>query len=255
MKIKSIWLRRIHKWVGLVIGLQFLAWAISGTAMALLDMEEVAGGAKAETRPQPLPAESSAWPRVQQALGGEPVTKLAIRDLPNGTVYQATTARGVRLFGATDGSPVTIDRPAAIAVARAAHPQGAPVRSARPLGELTLAVREHQLPIWRVDFNDSKNSSYYVSGSTGELLERRNDTWRWWDFFWMLHNMDYANRTSFNHPLIITVGFAMGWLAVTGFWLLFRTMWRHDFAWMRQRGRTVAVRSGNANRKDASEPG
>ena len=44
MTIKSIWLRRIHKWVGLVIGLQFLIWAISGTAMALLDMEEVAGG-------------------------------------------------------------------------------------------------------------------------------------------------------------------------------------------------------------------
>ena len=50
----------------------------------------------------------------------------------------------------------------------------------------------------------------------------------------MLHNMDYANRTSFNHPLIITVGFALSWLAVTGFWLLFRTMWRHDFAYLRK---------------------
>ena len=78
------------------------------------------------------------------------------------------------------------------------------------------------------------NSSYYVSGTTGEVLERRNDTWRWWDFFWMLHNMDYSERTSFNHPLIITVGFAMAWLAVTGFWLLFRTMWRHDFVKIRR---------------------
>ncbi len=47
-------------------------------------------------------------------------------------------------------------------------------------------------------------------------------------------NMDYANRTSFNHPLIIMVGFAMTWLAVTGFWLLFRTMWRHDFRLLRR---------------------
>ena len=44
MTIKSIWLRRIHKWVGLAIGLQFVLWTISGTAMALLDMETVAGG-------------------------------------------------------------------------------------------------------------------------------------------------------------------------------------------------------------------
>jgi hypothetical protein len=61
------------------------------------------------------------------------------------------------------------------------------------------------------------------------LLERRNDTWRLRDFFWMLHNMDYVNRTSFNHPLIIVVGFAAVWLAITGLWLLFRTGWRSDF--------------------------
>lgn len=55
------------------------------------------------------------------------------------------------------------------------------------------------------------------------------------DRVWMLHNMDYANRTSFNRPLIITVGFTMAWLAVTGFWLLFRTMRRHDFAFLRRK--------------------
>lgn len=235
MRIKSIWLRRIHKWVGLVIGLQFLMWAISGTAMALLDMAEVEGGAKAESRPWPMAAGPSAWPRVQQALGGQAVTKLTVRVLSQATVYEATTPAGVRLFSAINGTPFAIDAAAAIVIARAAHPQGAVVRSATPLKALTLAVREHQLPIWQIDFNDARNSSYYVSGSTGELLERRNDTWRWWDFFWMLHNMDYANRASFNHPLIIAVGFAMGWLAVTGFWLLFRTMWRHDVSTIRRK--------------------
>ncbi len=76
---------------------------------------------------------------------------------------------------------------------------------------------------------DDKNSSFYVSGSTGELLEQRNDTWRLWDFFWMLHNMDYVNRTSFNHPMIVILGFAAVWLAITGLWLLFRTRSRSDF--------------------------
>ena len=50
------------------------------------------------------------------------------------------------------------------------HPEGSTPLRARPLSELTLAVREHELPIWRVDFADQKNSSYYVSGSTGELV-------------------------------------------------------------------------------------
>lgn len=235
MTIKSIWLRRIHKWVGLVIGLQFLVWAISGTAMALLDMDEVAGGAMAEKAVSPLPNTGEAWPRVQRALAGQPISALAIRNLPQGQAFEATTPGGVRLFDAANGSVISIDRGTAMSIARAAHPEGAAPTQVAPLDELTLAVREHELPIWQVDFADAKQSSYYVSGTTGAVLERRNDSWRWWDFFWMLHNMDYANRTSFNHPLIIMVGFAMTWLAVTGFWLLFRTMWRHDFVGWKRR--------------------
>ena len=75
------------------------------------------------------------------------------------------------------------------------------------LSEPTLAIREHEDPAWRVDFADESNSSFYISQATGRLLERRNDTWRIWDVFWMLHNMDYANRTSFNHPLVVTAAF------------------------------------------------
>jgi len=230
MIVKSIWLRTIHKWVGLVIGLQFLIWAISGTAMALLPMDEVAGGEAADQNPPAIPAGSKAWLRVQKELGKEPIATLSLRAMPQAQAFLVTTSRGVRLFDANDGQPILIDGKIAKTIASAGHPTSAAVTRVAALEELTLAVREHELPIWQVDFADEKNSSYYVSGTTGEILERRNDSWRWWDFFWMLHNMDYAKRTSFNHPLIIMIGFAMSWLAVTGFWLLFRTMWRHDFA-------------------------
>lgn len=229
MTVKSIWLRRIHKWIGLIIGLQFLIWAISGTAMALLDMEQVAGGDMGKAATMPLPVGGAAWPRIQRALAGTPVSDISLQPLPRGQALSVTTAQGVRLFSAADGEPIAIDRDTAASIARAAHPSSAGVSAVRSLRGLNLAVREHALPIWQVNFRDQANSSYYVSGTTGQLLERRNDTWRLWDFFWMLHNMDYAERTSFNHPLIIAVGISMAWLAVTGFWLLFRTMWRHDF--------------------------
>ena len=238
MTVKSIWLRRIHKWVGLIIGLQFLVWAISGAAMALISMDEVSGGAKAEPAAAVALPLASDWPNIQRQLAGEPVTALSLRLLPGRHALLVTSPSRQRLFDAASGEPVVVDRNLASAIAGAGHPERARPTRVTSLNELTLAVREHELPIWRVDFADDKASSYYVSGTTGELLERRNDSWRWWDFFWMLHNMDYAERTSFNHPLIIMVGFAMAWLAVTGFWLLFRTMWRHDFAWLRQTRRS-----------------
>lgn len=233
MIVKSIWLRNIHKWVGLVIGLQFLIWAISGAAMALISMDEVAGGEKADqAEPAPLPT-ASGWSTIQRQLAGKSIEAAGLRTMPDSQAIQVTTKGGVKLFDAANGLPIVIDRAKAAAVARATHPDGLEPTRVTELTDLTLAVREHELPIWRADFADAKHSSYYVSGMTGAVLERRNDSWRLWDFFWMLHNMDYAKRTSFNHPLIIMVGLAMAWLAVTGFWLLFRTMWRHDFVKLR----------------------
>jgi hypothetical protein len=227
--IKAPLLRRIHKWIGLVLGLQFVIWTVSGAMMAVLDMDEVSGGeAKPAATAAPVPASSTAWPLVRQSLAGEPVTGVALRPLLDRNVLEVATPAGVRLFDAADGRQIVVDAALAMKVAEGSYARDGKVRAVAPLAELELAVRTHELPIWRVDFADAENSSFYVSAATGKLLERRNDTWRAWDFFWMLHNMDYVNRTSFNHPLIVVVAFGIIWLAITGFWLLFRTKWRPD---------------------------
>ena len=235
MTIKSIWLRKIHKWVGLAIGLQFVIWAISGAAMALLDMETVAGGPQPQATQAALAGEATAWPAIVRQLGSAKIEGLRLKTLLDRPVVEVRTARFVRMFDAQTGVRLTIDGAAARAIAQSSHPNGARPGAAKLLTERSLPVGDHEPPIWQVDFADDNASTYYVSATTGAVLERRNDTWRWWDFFWMLHNMDYVDRMSFNHPLIITAGVAMAWLAVTGFWLLFRTMWRHDFAWVRAR--------------------
>jgi len=57
-------------------------------------------------------------------------------------------------------------------------------------------------PAWRVDLEHPKRPHIYVDAVTGEALARRNRLWRLFDFFWMLHIMDYRARESFNHPLL-----------------------------------------------------
>ena len=236
MKIHTHSLRVLHKWIGLIIGLQFVLWTLSGAGMALLDMEQVSGGSMQEPPPAAM-SRVDGWPRVQQLLGGEAIQSAVMRPLHGQYVYEVTTDNGVKLFNASSGDPVVVDARAARQIAQSAYPGSSAVRSVGLLSDLTLEVREHGLPIWRVDFDDAEKSSYYVSGTTGAVLERRNDMWRTWDFLWMLHNMDYSNRTSFNHPLIIMVGFAAVWLAITGLWLLTRTGWRADFKRLRSRRR------------------
>jgi hypothetical protein len=224
----------MHAWVGLIVGLQIILWTVSGAAMAFIDMQQVKGGPRPEAPPPPaLSAAGSAWEAVRASLGDTPVSAVTVRPLLDRQVLEVGTPGGVRLYDAATGASVRIDARIAAAVAAAGHPEAAKPVRAEPLRELTLAVRRHELPIWRVDFADDANSVYYVSAETGKLLERRNDSWRWWDFFWMLHNMDYVSRESFNHPLIVVAAITAAWLALTGLWLLFRTAWRPDIRALR----------------------
>jgi uncharacterized iron-regulated membrane protein len=83
--------------------------------------------------------------------------------------------------------------------------------------------------VWRAEFDDAARTTLYFAAHDGRLVAARNSTWRWFDFFWMLHTMDYRGRDNFNNPLVITVGTAALWLALSGLLLLFRSFRREDF--------------------------
>ena len=47
-------------------------------------------------------------------------------------------------------------------------------------------IGPRRLPLWRVDFNDRFNTSFYIDPYTGTLVTRRHRYWRIFDFFFML---------------------------------------------------------------------
>lgn len=232
IRLSPLLFRRIHKWIGLILGLQFVLWTLSGSMMALLDMEQVGGHAMAATHAHPLPADATfVNPATLAGLGA--VSGVTLRDLAGRPVYELRTANGLHLVSAVDGGEMTVNVDIARTVASMMNE--APVRSTELLAKANLEAREHSGRMWRVNFADEANSSAYVSAETGRFLVMRGDTWRTWDFFWMLHNMDYVGRTSFNHPLIIFVAFGALWLSGTGLYLLFKSFTRTDFRWLRRR--------------------
>ena len=80
----------------------------------------------------------------------------------------------------------------------------------------------------RAEFDDERDTRLFVSPHTGRLVARRNDVWRLYDFFWMLHIMDYRERTDFNHPLLITASVIALIVSMSGFLLLFYRVRRAD---------------------------
>lgn len=242
LRLSPLLFRRIHKWVGLILGIQFVLWTLSGSMMALLDMDAVGGHAMPTTQSRSLTADADlAAPSA--VAGRDAVSGLTLRNLAGRPVYELATDRGIHLVDAITGAPVAIDARIARSVASAAN--HAPVRDVSLLAEPNLEAREHEGPMWRVDFADDINSSAYVSAETGRFLVIRGDSWRTWDFFWMLHNMDYLNRTSFNHPLIVFVAFGVLWLSGTGFYLLFKSFSRSDFRWLLARKPRLKARQSS----------
>ncbi|MCR5873107.1 PepSY domain-containing protein [Phenylobacterium sp. J426] len=225
-------IRWLHKWSGLVLGLQFLLWALSGAVMALLDHHKVSGE-HALAPPAELPAAAALLPLTGVAGAvGEPITKLRLKPLYDSWVYEVSTPLGVRVINATTGQPVVIDAAKARELAVAGFTGYEPPKSVTYVAKSTLETRDLPLPVWRVEFADKERHALLVSASTGEVLAAKNDTWRLWDVAWMLHIMDYDDRQSFNHPLIVTLATGATWLALSGLILLFRSFRRSDVAWI-----------------------
>lgn len=105
--------------------------------------------------------------------------------------------------------------------------------------------RAHKEPVWRVDFDDADATTVYVSARSGKVLEHRNSTWRLFDFFWMLHIMDYAERTNFNNPLLVSSVIGGLWMALSGVWLLFASVRLAQFLPARLRRRSRIQLAGS----------
>lgn len=235
-------IRKLHKWFGLVLGLQFLIWALSGAVMALLDHHKVSGEHSllpvAQLTAGPAPVSLST---VQSAVGA-PIVALELKPMFDRWVYQATTADGVRLLDANTARPLEVDEAMARTLATARYAGGAPVESVRLVAASTHETRDMARPVWRVGFGDADNTALFVSQATGEMLGAKTDAWRLWDIAWMLHIMNYGDRQSFNHPLIVTVATGVAWLALSGLILLLRSFRRSDVAWITRPFEHLAAR-------------
>ena len=57
---------------------------------------------------------------------------------------------------------------------------------------------------------------------TWMVWPERTDNWRLFDFVWMLHIMDYTERSNFNNPLLISFSAAALLFTVSGIVLLWQ---------------------------------
>lgn len=232
------WSVRIHKWVALVVGIQIVLWIAGGLVMSAIPIEQVRGEHKvSEWTVQPFDpariislqeaAEAAAIERVETASLGHVLGKPVWRVSDEPGTHVTLDARTGRVL-----SPINED--VARQIAEADYSRDTPIKTATLLSDPPPEYGRPG-PVWQVRFDDAGDTTLYIEPTRAEVLARRSSTWRFYDFFWKLHVMDYDDGESFNHPLLITAAGAAIFVALSGMILLLIKMRRSFLVWRRNR--------------------
>ncbi len=201
---------RIHKWLALIIGIQFLLWFTSGLVMSILPIEKTRGEhLVARHRGAVLPAGIDL-----SKLKVGPVQTIHIV-VPNGRALAWTEQADGRtqLFDVASGArQLGISSSEAVAIARAAWLGNPAARTTvAPVSNNSIEYGG-RVPAWRVTFDQPADTRVYVESQTGKISAVRTANWRIYDFFWSLHIMDWKTHENFNTPWLIA--FAAGALVM-----------------------------------------
>ncbi len=211
-------IRKIHRYLGLLLGFQFLMWTLGGLYFSWSDIDEIHGDH--ERKPPKLLRTDYGLVSPQVVLDKlrhksplMAVISLQVIELLGQPVYQISyhdqadirTVKQVQLADAVTGnlrSPISKDE--AIAIAQNAFDGVADVEKVE---FLTAANAHHEyrkspLPAYAVSFNHPSRTTVYVAAQLGTVQKFRNEKWRKFDFLWMLHTMDYSSRDNFGNLLL-----------------------------------------------------
>jgi len=191
-------LTRIHKWAGLVIGLQIVLWTGSGLFMTIFPIDQIRGRHMAAQVDAPINMDGLLNPKVALQNIVDDIDAVRLSMIAGQSTY-IVSADGEDIFiNAVSGEIFT--GVSSDAIRRAAQTY---YRDDAEILEQTLITQNAPiefrgaLPVWQVKFDDKAKTRLYLSTQTAELRSVRTRLWRVYDFMWMLHIMDYKSRDNF----------------------------------------------------------
>ena len=226
----SLLSRSLHKWLALFVGAQLLIWAVTGFYMVAVDLDFIHGDPLVRNLRTPVGSTQAVLPVAQLTSRCPDITLLSLHSLPvlRTPVYELTAAGRRVLVDATSGEQLSPLSSGIIRELARSYYAGNGQLSLVELLEhdVPMEIRGRAPPLWRADFDDWLQTTLYLHPDTGALVARRHRLWRWYDFLWMLHIMDYGERETPTGlvPRLTTVLGAV--TIVSGVWLLYFSFWR-----------------------------
>lgn len=229
--------RKLHRYFGLIIGIQFLFWTLGGIFFTWGDIDQIHGDFN--RKPEKLFSDMSGWqsPEVVYAeiLKNNPVDSILsfrIINVLDKPIYQVRyfsnkQSRTALVDVRTGKVRPSLDKEESVALALNAFTPESEIKQVELITEETLnkhhEYRNQPLPAYAVTFLHKSGTTVYVSTEYGQIIKFRNSNWRVFDFLWMMHTMDYSGRDNFGN-VILRVFSVLGLITIlSGFILFYKT--------------------------------
>lgn len=225
-KSKHYYIRKTHRYLGVLLGIQFLLWTIGGLYFSWSNMDEVHGDFEKRKAPflpihSSLISPSTVIDSIRKTHLVDSFTSIQLIEILDKPYYQV---RGISnqhhgkgndhqhsiqlvtwLADAVTGQlkpPLTKEQ--AIEVAMKRFNGESKVKSVQYLTATNghHEYRESPLPAYAITFENPSGTTVYVASELGSVQKFRNDKWRVFDFLWMLHTMDYNSRDNIGNLML-----------------------------------------------------
>ncbi|WP_372920568.1 PepSY domain-containing protein [Salegentibacter sp.] len=204
-------LRQAHRYLGLFIGIQFIMWTVSGMYFSWTDLDEIHGDHfKKESVENP---EFYGLQGPGQIIFEAPVTSLELKDIGGEAFY---LVNGNSLIDPKTGEErPDITKEEALKIANKHMRDDLEVAGIELINETGKhhEYRSGALPAYVISYLQPADLKAYVSVEDATFRSVRHRDWRWFDFLWMTHTMDYEGRDDFNN-LVLRIFSLMGLITV-----------------------------------------
>jgi Na+-transporting NADH:ubiquinone oxidoreductase subunit F len=243
-------LKKLHKWLSLLVGLQLLIWLSTGLYFNLMDHEKASGN---QFRQRPAVAQVDINKLVEPQLvlsRSKRSVSLKQISLLAQPYYLLTHQKGLyshfsnnySVVDAYTGKPIVIDEVMATKLAQSSYKGQGRINSAIKLSPPYDDIPREQNHVWQINYADYINTSVYIDAGSGRIIKHSNDDKRFVDIFFMLHFMDYGTEGSFNNVQITVFAIFTLFFSLTGFiWtieLIFNGQYKVNFG---RRKRNLAL--------------
>ncbi|KAA1242400.1 PepSY domain-containing protein [Aquimarina sp. RZ0] len=212
----ALWIRKTHRYLGVFLGIQFLMWTVSGLYFSWTDLDDIHGD---QFRKEVKPAMFTNVSGLDTFSSRYAISSLRLKSIAGQPYYWVNDSI---LIDAVSGAVKRgISREEALGIASEHMLDTLRMVSV----DLITAVGKHHeyrgrpLPAYVISYDHPDKVKAYVSASDGEFQRVRHQSWRWFDFLWMTHTMDYEGRDDFNTILLRTFSL-LGLITVTSGFVL-----------------------------------